>query len=163
MSALQDLRIRLETWLVTTAYPLWSRVGIDQRNGGFVEAIDQSGHALGVPRRARIHPRQAYSFAQAHVFGWRGDAASIVSRGMEYFTRYYRRPDGLFRSLADADGVALDERAALYDQAFALLGYETLHGRPSNVPSATGARSPAVLGKLVLPASGWPPGMGVSV
>jgi mannose-6-phosphate isomerase len=42
---------------------------------------------------------------------------------MEYFTRYYRRPDGLFRSLADADGVALDERAALYDQAFALLGY----------------------------------------
>ncbi|HZP82051.1 MAG TPA: anhydro-N-acetylmuramic acid kinase [Chthonomonadaceae bacterium] len=35
--------------------------------------------------------------------------------------------------------------------AFALLAYETLHGRPSNVPSATGARGPAVLGKIVLP------------
>jgi len=35
--------------------------------------------------------------------------------------------------------------------AFAILGYETLHGRPSNVPSATGASGPAVLGKIVPP------------
>lgn len=35
--------------------------------------------------------------------------------------------------------------------AFALLAYETLHGRPSNVPSATGASGPAVLGKIVPP------------
>lgn len=41
--------------------------------------------------------------------------------------------------------------------AFAILAYETLHGRPSNVPSATGARRPAVLGS-VTPAPGrpWP-------
>jgi len=32
--------------------------------------------------------------------------------------------------------------------AFALLAYETFHQRPSNVPSATGARGPAVLGKI---------------
>ena len=35
--------------------------------------------------------------------------------------------------------------------AFALLAYCTLRGRPSNVPSATGASHPAVLGKIVLP------------
>lgn len=35
--------------------------------------------------------------------------------------------------------------------AFALLAYETLHGRPSNVPSATGANRPVILGKIVLP------------
>ncbi len=33
--------------------------------------------------------------------------------------------------------------------AFAVLAYQTLHNRPSNVPSATGARRPVVLGKIV--------------
>ena len=32
--------------------------------------------------------------------------------------------------------------------AFALLAYETFHHRPSNIPSATGARGPAILGKI---------------
>lgn len=35
--------------------------------------------------------------------------------------------------------------------AFALLAYETLNGRPSNVPAATGASGPAVLGKVSFP------------
>ena len=37
--------------------------------------------------------------------------------------------------------------------AFAILGYEMLRGRPGNLPSVTGARAPAILGKLVLPPS----------
>jgi anhydro-N-acetylmuramic acid kinase len=32
--------------------------------------------------------------------------------------------------------------------AFALLAYETFHHRPSNLPSATGAHAPAILGKI---------------
>lgn len=32
--------------------------------------------------------------------------------------------------------------------AFALMAYETVHQRPSNLPSATGARGPAILGKV---------------
>jgi anhydro-N-acetylmuramic acid kinase len=42
-------------------------------------------------------------------------------------------------------GVPNEAKEAL---AFALLGYQTLCGRPSNVPSATGASRPAVLGKI---------------
>jgi anhydro-N-acetylmuramic acid kinase len=33
--------------------------------------------------------------------------------------------------------------------AFAILAHETLHGTPANVPNATGARRPVVLGKIV--------------
>ena len=35
--------------------------------------------------------------------------------------------------------------------AFAILGHETMMGRPANVPRATGARHPVILGKIVLP------------
>lgn len=34
--------------------------------------------------------------------------------------------------------------------AFAVMGYETLRGRPSNVPSATGASRPVIQGKITL-------------
>lgn len=42
-------------------------------------------------------------------------------------------------------GVPEDAKEAL---AFAILAYETFHHRPANVPSATGARRPAILGKV---------------
>ncbi len=116
------LRARLLEWLVNDAYPRWARHGIDPRNGGFLEALGQNGLGLRDPQRARVHPRQIYAFAQAPTFGWRGDVAGIVSRGVEHFTARYWRGDGLFRSLVAVDGAVLDERALLYDQACALLG-----------------------------------------
>jgi mannose/cellobiose epimerase-like protein (N-acyl-D-glucosamine 2-epimerase family) len=119
---LATLHAKLTGWLVNEAYPRWAQHGIDPKNGGFFEALGQDGFGLSHPRRARVHPRQIYAFGQAPALGWRGDVAGIVSRGMEYFTAHYRRSDGLFRTLAAADGTAIDERALLYDQAYALLG-----------------------------------------
>jgi mannose/cellobiose epimerase-like protein (N-acyl-D-glucosamine 2-epimerase family) len=119
---LAALHARLVDWLVNDAYPLWARYGIDPHNGGFFEALGQNCLGLPFARRARVHPRQVYSFAQGRAFGWTGEVTGIVSRGMEYFTAHYRRNDGLFRALAAVDGTVLDDRALLYDQAFALLG-----------------------------------------
>ncbi len=48
---------------------------------------------------------------------------------------------------AGVDGDALEA------VSFAILGYQMLRGRQGNIPSVTGARAPAILGKLTLPPS----------
>jgi anhydro-N-acetylmuramic acid kinase len=55
------------------------------------------------------------------------------------------KPLGLALRLSDEFGLPAAAKEAA---AFALLAYETWNRRPSNVPSATGARRPAILGKI---------------
>ena len=54
-------------------------------------------------------------------------------------------PLGLALRSSDEFGLPSEAKEAA---AFALLAYETWHHRPSNMPSATGATRPAVLGKI---------------
>ncbi len=49
---------------------------------------------------------------------------------------------------SDDFGIESDAKEAI---AFAVLAYQTFHRRPANMPSATGARHPCILGKLVWP------------
>ena len=115
---------RLLRWLLEAACPLWSTRGVDAlHGGGFHEALTLSGEASDEARRARVPPRQVFAFAYAARLGWRGDARGVVTWGLHDFLSRYRRPDGLFRTLVAGDGRPLDERALLYDQSFALLGF----------------------------------------
>jgi anhydro-N-acetylmuramic acid kinase len=76
----------------------------------------------------------------------------VVSGGGVHNATLMRHLAELFEPLpvasSAAHGIDPDAKEAV---AFAVLGNETLFGRPGNVPSATGARGPRVLGKVTLP------------
>jgi mannose-6-phosphate isomerase len=130
---------RLLRWLIGQACPLWSTCGVDRELGGFYERLNGTV-GLREPRRARVQPRQVCAFALSAALGWTGDAAKLATHGLLYFLTHFRRPDGLFRTLVAAEGTPLDERALLYDQAFALLGLaeaqRVLGARPELVDEA---------------------------
>jgi len=67
------------------------------------------------------------------------------NRALVSMLRAELAPLGLTLRHSDEFGVPAAAKEAV---AFALLAYETWHRRPSNVPAATGARRPAVLGKV---------------
>ncbi len=94
--------------------------------GGFHERLNGT-EALDEPRRARVQPRQSASFARARELGWSGDAARLVTHGLDYLFKYYRRDDGLFCTLIASDGTQIDHRALLYDHAFALFALAESH------------------------------------
>jgi anhydro-N-acetylmuramic acid kinase len=74
------------------------------------------------------------------ILGGGGAKNPVLRRRLEA-----RLPEVIFRTHEDF-GIPNEAKEAL---AFAVLAYETLLGRPSNVPSATGASRPAILGKIV--------------
>jgi mannose-6-phosphate isomerase len=119
-SRIHALHNRLCSWLNDAAYPLWSTKGVDPA-GGFFERLSQDATPLPDRRRSRVTPRQAYCFAMGPSLGWRGDAAGLVEHGLKFWYAKFQRPDGLFRTLINADGSVADERAITYDHAFGLL------------------------------------------
>ncbi|HEY9592842.1 MAG TPA: anhydro-N-acetylmuramic acid kinase [Spirochaetia bacterium] len=58
-----------------------------------------------------------------------------------------RLPAGITVTTISAHGVPDEAREAM---AFAVMGHESLMGRPGNLPSVTGARAPVVLGSVTL-------------
>jgi anhydro-N-acetylmuramic acid kinase len=81
----------------------------------------------------------------------RGGHEIIVSGGgaknptLIAMLRQALEPLGIALRFSDEFGLPAEAKEAV---AFALLAYETWHRRPSNVPSATGAKCLAILGKI---------------
>ena len=118
----ESLRDTLKAWALDQAFPLWWETGADHVKGGFFEKIDQDGTAVEAPRRARVQPRQIYSYAAAGLLGWDGPWKQALTHGLDFYLSKYRRPDGFMRTLVASDGTPLDDKVDLYDQAFGLFG-----------------------------------------
>ena len=92
----------------------------------------------------------AVSIAQAyHNFLPKMPDEVIVSGGGAYNATLMERLRDLLPTCdvvsSESIGLGVEAKEAV---AFAVLAYETWHGRPSNLPAATGARHPTVLGSI---------------
>ena len=118
---------QLRRWLVQEAYPRWTTSGWDRTGGGFYERLGAHGPVVTDARRARVQFRQIFAFARAAAFGWHEHVRERVIDGLDHVYARYRRSDGLMRTLLGPDGAVREERALLYDQAFALLALAEAH------------------------------------
>jgi len=98
--------------------------------------------------------RQAFAISRIRTPFPRGQAEYVLSGGGVQNRTLMRmiseqvQPLGLRVLTSEDIGLPSQAKEAV---AFALLAYQTWHRRPGNVPSATGARNAAVLGKVSYP------------
>jgi len=91
-------------------------------------------------RRFVIPPRSRNSFREMILSGGGARNTTLVGMLAEALA-----PLGIVLRFSDEFGLPSEAKEAV---AFAVLAYETWHRRTSNVPSATGAKRAAVLGKI---------------
>jgi len=123
VDTLKSLSLDLTGWLVENALPVWSSNGLDPRRGACCEAIDL-GTLEGTrsPCRARVVPRQIYSFLEGSKLGWDGPAKDIATDLHDWYTRTYLLEQGHFATAVDWDNNVSDRSFDLYNQAFSLFG-----------------------------------------
>ncbi len=126
--------------------------GREQYGAAFVERLKRSGRPIG-DLVATATALTATTIAKAVWEQSRKLRAAgvdlIVSGGGAHNPQILGRLAGLLPGIhvarASDYGIDADAKEAI---AFAALAYATWRGRPSNVPSATGARHPVVLGSI---------------
>jgi mannose/cellobiose epimerase-like protein (N-acyl-D-glucosamine 2-epimerase family) len=123
-AALHYLSSELTGWLVDKALPIWFSAGVDFDKGECFEVVDlASSTAVAAPRRARVIPRQIYSFLEGKKLGWDGPAEVVASALYNWFLNTYATEEGHFAAAADTDNKITDESFDLYNQAFAIFGF----------------------------------------
>ncbi|RZJ88538.1 MAG: N-acylglucosamine 2-epimerase, partial [Brevundimonas sp.] len=125
MTALQDARARVRTWLFDQALPLWAERGVDP-DGRFYELLDFDARPVLGKRRTRVQARQVYLFAEAADLGF-APGRAIAQAGLDGMIRTCRRPDGLWVLSTDDAGAVIDDTPDLYDQAFCLFALAAGH------------------------------------
>ena len=135
------------SWLLEHAFPLWLERGLDNRNGGWFDKLDQSGAPLPGVKRSRVQARQIFVYAQARRLGWSGDWRHAISAGLDFLMTHLRRDDGFFRVSVDVAGLPVNTSADLYDQAFVLFALASAYDALDR-PPALRAEAEALLGAL---------------
>ncbi|ESY53075.1 MULTISPECIES: mannose-1-phosphate guanylyltransferase/mannose-6-phosphate isomerase [unclassified Mesorhizobium] len=118
---------RVHHWLFEETLPLWSTSGVDERHGGFHEALGFDGEALLKPKRMRTTARQVYAFAVAKARGWDGPADRLIAHGIAFMAGKGRTDRGGWVRTLNVDGSVADPTEDAYDHSCVLLALAHAH------------------------------------
>lgn len=115
-------------WMFDLALPLWADRGVDQRHGGFIEALDFTGADAGAAfKRTRVACRQVYVFSHAALMG-HAQYLPLADSGIDYLAdRAWMAPKSAFARRLSPEGAVIDPTIDLYDHAFALFAFAWRH------------------------------------
>lgn len=120
-------RRRVHHWLFQETLPLWSTSGVDERHGGFHEALGLDASPLMKPKRMRTMARQVYAFAVAKERGWDGPADRLISHGIDFMAGKGRTDRGGWVRTLNVDGSVADATEDAYDHSCVLLALAHAH------------------------------------
>ncbi|MBZ9741033.1 MULTISPECIES: mannose-1-phosphate guanylyltransferase/mannose-6-phosphate isomerase [unclassified Mesorhizobium] len=120
-------RRRVHHWLFQETLPLWSTSGVDERNGGFHEALGFDTKPLVKPKRMRTQARQVYAFAVAKARGWTGPADRLIAHGIDFMAGQGRTERGGWVRTLNVDGSVADPVEDAYDHSCILLALAHAH------------------------------------
>jgi len=120
-------RRRVRHWLFDETLPLWSTVGVDERHGGFHEALSLDASPLTKPKRMRTQARQVYAFAVAKERGWDGPADRLIAHGIDFMAGQGRTDKGGWVRTLNIDGSVADPVEDAYDHSCVLLALAHAH------------------------------------
>ncbi len=123
--AARSAALKLKSWALDEALPLWSSAGFDPRWGGFHERLTYDGTPIeAAPRRLMVQARQIYVYAHADLLGWRPDYDQRVAQTVDTMVKKFLRVDGKpgFVHSVNADGTVADPKRDAYAYAFVLFG-----------------------------------------
>lgn len=118
---------RVRHWLFEEALPLWSTVAVDDRNGGFHEALGMDGRPVSKPKRMRTMARQIFAFAAAKEHGWQGPADLLIAHGIDFIADKGRTANGGWVRTFNVDGSVADPTEDAYDHSCVLLALAHAH------------------------------------
>ncbi|WP_050988421.1 AGE family epimerase/isomerase, partial [Sinorhizobium sp. CCBAU 05631] len=113
-------RKRVAHWLFDETLPLWSTAGVDERHGGFHEALSFEAMPLMKPKRMRTMARQVCAFSMAKLRGWEGDADRLIAHGITFMEKGRTKRGGWARML-HVDGTVADACEDAFDHACVML------------------------------------------
>lgn len=122
--------LKLNTWLLYDALPLWSSLGFDHSTGRFQERLSWLRRPVpGVPRRLLSQARQVFVLASV---GKEEGTAKVIEAALLGFRSmerdFFRRDGGHGWVFAiDGEGEVLDARRDFYGHAFVLLAAAAIY------------------------------------